>query len=729
MSLSFEPKILILISATISFILSWVIFQRSKKNKVNISFALFTFFIALWSLCFYFYFYPIIFSHLIWIKLVYLVAFFIIPPALYFLFSFPIRRVKSFLLPGIIYTICSLILTWFLFFTDLWVKEVIVYPLGPQTITGSVYFLYFLFVGILVVPAFYNLIRNYFSFKGVLKAQLKFILIGVFLFGIPTIIVDIVLPLISGNSRYFWLSPVFSIFIVISTTYAITRYRLMDIKLVITKGVIYLLSFIFIIALANLLLFLNIQLLTPIPTNIATFLILIIGILIFQPLFRFFERFASRYFYYTFYSYQAVLSGLAKKLTQVLELNKLSSLIINTLKNTIKLDKIVILLKNKNGGYDIQNNIGFKKERVISLVKDNFLATYLERTQMTLVYEELFSKINETIKREGGNKLKKLQTNMEKIEAALCLPLFMEETIIGMIILGNKVSGELYSKQDINLLTNLSDQASIAFQNAKLYSEVKGFSKKLEEEVEKATKELKKAYRELKKLDEAKSEFISIASHQLRTPLTAIKGYISMIHDRTYGVPPEKMEKPLRHIYISVERLIKLVSELLNISRIEAGKVKAEFEISSLEYIINSVITELKSLVKEKDLYLEFKKGKEPLPKISIDKEKMRQVILNVIDNAIRYTKEGGVTVKCKKKENTYQVKVSDTGEGMTKGEISDLFKSFSRGKAGKKGWVEGAGLGLYIAKKYVDMHKGKIWAKSQGKGKGSTFYIELPIQ
>lgn len=255
-----------------------------------------------------------------------------------------------------------------------------------------------------------------------------------------------------------------------------------------------------------------------------------------------------------------------------------------------------------------------------------------------------------------------------------------------------------------------------------------GFVKKTLAE-QKITQKLEKAYRELKKLDEAKSEFISIASHQLRTPLTAIKGYISMIHDRTYGVPPEKMEKPLRHIYISAERLIKLVSELLNISRIEAGKIKTELEISSLEDIINSVITELKSLVKEKDLYLEFKKGKEPLPKISIDKEKMRQVILNIIDNAIRYTKEGGITVRCKKKENTYQVKVSDTGEGMTKREISDLFKSFSRGKAGKKGWVEGAGLGLYIAKKYVDMHKGKIWAKSQGKGKGSSFYIELPIQ
>jgi len=237
------------------------------------------------------------------------------------------------------------------------------------------------------------------------------------------------------------------------------------------------------------------------------------------------------------------------------------------------------------------------------------------------------------------------------------------------------------------------------------------------------------AYAELKKLDVAKSEFISIASHQLRTPLTAIKGYISMILEKIYGEPPEKMEKPLKNIYASNERLIKLVNDILDVSRIEAGRLEMELEKSSLEEIIDSVIEELKEEAKKKDIYLKFEKLEKPLPKILIDRNKIRQAILNVVDNAIRYTEHGGVTVKIQNPKTKIQIIVSDTGVGMTKYELSKMFESFSRGAAGTRLYTEGVGLGLYIARRLIELHHGKIWAESKGKGKGSTFYIELPIK
>jgi len=319
---------------------------------------------------------------------------------------------------------------------------------------------------------------------------------------------------------------------------------------------------------------------------------------------------------------------------------------------------------------------------------------------------------------------------MKRIEAALCLPLFIEEKIVGMIVLGNKLSGEPYSAQDIELLTTLSNQASIALQNAKLYSEVKGFSKKLEIEVERATRELKDAYEELKKLDKAKSEFVSIASHQLRTPLTAIKGYISMILESSYGKIPEKITKPLKNVSLSNERLIKLVNDLLNVSRIEAGKMEMSLEKSSIEEIINSVIEELNNESKNKNIYLKYESSlKTSLPKILIDKEKMRQVIMNVIENGIRYTEKGGITIKIKKIDQNLQIIISDTGAGLTEYELEKMFESFSRGAAGTKLYTEGVGLGLYVARKFTEMHKGRIWAESKGKGKGSTFYIEIPIK
>ncbi|XOB40864.1 MAG: ATP-binding protein [Candidatus Nealsonbacteria bacterium] len=249
------------------------------------------------------------------------------------------------------------------------------------------------------------------------------------------------------------------------------------------------------------------------------------------------------------------------------------------------------------------------------------------------------------------------------------------------------------------------------------------------EQIERISKDLEKAYRELKKLDIAKSEFISIASHQLRTPLTAIKGYISLITDKTYGIFPSKMEKPLTNIYASVERLIKLVNDLLSISRIEAGKIKVEPEEFLLEELITDILEELRNLAKAKNLYIRLEKQEEPCNKVFLDVAKIRQVILNIVDNGIKYTQAGGITITYGQDKDLCKIEIKDTGAGMTKSEISMLFKTFSRGVAGQKTWTEGAGLGLYIAKQFTEMHNGKIWVKSAGNKKGSTFYIELPIK
>ena len=245
----------------------------------------------------------------------------------------------------------------------------------------------------------------------------------------------------------------------------------------------------------------------------------------------------------------------------------------------------------------------------------------------------------------------------------------------------------------------------------------------------KATQQLQAAYEDLKRLDRAKSEFISIASHQLRTPLAVIKGFISMVAGGTYGQIPRKAKKRMEDVYQSNERLIKLVDDLLSVSRIEAGKMELKPKRVSLEDIISSIVNELKPEAEEKALYLKWQKPKKPLPKISVDEDKVRQALFNVIDNAIRYTEEGGVTIELTSHNSSLLTKVSDTGVGLTKKELTYLFESFSRGKAGAQFWPEGIGLGLYITRRFLEMHNGKIWAESKGKGKGSTFFIELPVK
>jgi len=240
--------------------------------------------------------------------------------------------------------------------------------------------------------------------------------------------------------------------------------------------------------------------------------------------------------------------------------------------------------------------------------------------------------------------------------------------------------------------------------------------------------QLQEAYQQLQKLDSAKSEFMSIASHQLRTPLTVIKGYISMILDRTYGEPSKKIEDVLKKIFTSNERLIRLVNDLLNVSRIEMGKTEMECTVVSIESIVSGVIEELKFESKRKKIYLREEKPEQPLPHICIDADKIRQALLNVIDNALKYTRKGGVLVKISQLDSKVKIEVKDTGEGLTKDELGRLFNTFTRGSAGTRLFTEGVGLGLHIAKRFVEMNQGKIWAESEGPKKGSTFYIELPI-
>jgi len=715
------------INAILSIVFSGIIYFQNRKRRINRIFGLMGLSIAMWG-----------FSYgmwqlsqdeeiaLFWSRMLSLGATFI--PILFLDWVLTLldlqKEKRKILIFGYLLTFLFVIFS----FTPFYVRSVepeLNFPWWPKP--GVLYHFY-IFLGYLGLMGYgLNLLyKTYKTVSGYKHEQIKYVLIGT-LIGI------------GGGATNFLLwygipFPPYGTFLVplypFILGYAMSRYRLMDIRFVLGRGAVYISSLITTVALAFLLMFLNNRFFGAIPFNVSGPLILVISILLFQPILRFYEKLASRYFYYTFYSYQTVLTDLGRGLTRFLDLDQLSSLIVSTLMNTMKLDRTVVLLREPGDGeYIIQRNIGFKEENGISLVKDNFLTIWLEKAQKPLVYEEISLIIRDTTGKEERERLERLQGNMKRIEAALCLPLFIEEKIVGMIVLGNKLSGEPYSTQDIELLTTLSNQASIALQNAKSYSEVKGFSKKLEKEVEKATVELREAYEELKKLDRAKSEFISIASHQLRTPLTAVKGYISMMLEKTYGVPPEQMEKPLKNIYLSNERLIKLVNDLLNISRIEAGRMEMQIEKTSLEEIITSVVEELKNSAKEKNIYLKWEKPEKPLPKISVDKEKIRQAIMNVIDNAIRYTEKGGVTIKCKMQNAKCKIEVKDTGTGLTKYELSKMFESFSRGAAGTRLYTEGVGLGLYVAKKFVEMHNGKIWAESKGKGKGSTFYIELPIK
>ncbi len=255
---------------------------------------------------------------------------------------------------------------------------------------------------------------------------------------------------------------------------------------------------------------------------------------------------------------------------------------------------------------------------------------------------------------------------------------------------------------------------------------------RLREEIERLADNLKKANAELKKLDQLKSEFLSLASHQLRTPLSIIKGYISMIQEGSFGQIPDKAREVLRKVYFSNERMINLVSDFLNISRIESGRMRYDFEPARIEDVIENVVGEFQEAAHDKKIDLMWERPGTPLPEAMLDKEKFHQVIMNLVDNALRYTQVGFIKIKVepdRAKDGHILVSVRDSGVGMTPEEIDQTFKRFSRGAGGSKVNTGGLGLGLYLAKRIVNDHGGEIWAESKGRGQGSTFLIRLPAQ
>jgi len=246
---------------------------------------------------------------------------------------------------------------------------------------------------------------------------------------------------------------------------------------------------------------------------------------------------------------------------------------------------------------------------------------------------------------------------------------------------------------------------------------------------------------ELRQLDRAKSEFISIASHQLRTPLTSIKGYSSLLIEGTYGELGDLQKEVVEKIFISNERLIHLVEDLLNISRIEAGKLEFNFEYCDIVNIVEEVIATFEIVAKKKGLRLVYERPKKIIPKIKIDGVKIKEIISNMIDNAIKYTPKGEVVVRIKKayviherhgvmcQNEVVRVIVADTGIGIDHSELDLIFEKFSRGAQISRFNTEGIGLGMYVAKKVINVHKGRIWAESAGRGQGSRFVLELLVR
>lgn len=249
----------------------------------------------------------------------------------------------------------------------------------------------------------------------------------------------------------------------------------------------------------------------------------------------------------------------------------------------------------------------------------------------------------------------------------------------------------------------------------------------------KTREELAVANEKLKELDKAKSEFVSIAAHELRTPVTGVKGYTSMILEGTFGQVPEKIKTALEKIFTASNRNIHLITTFLTVSRIERGKMEYVFEKADFKKIVTSVFDEFNVIngqeKKKLDLSLEIAENEDYT--LNLDQERIREVIYNIVDNARKYTSKGFIKVSlCKNQDKSRVIlKTQDSGAGLSKESLEKLFKKFSQTGSNQTVSLIGLGLGLFVAKEIIKVHGGEIRAESEGEGKGSTFYVELPYE
>lgn len=230
-----------------------------------------------------------------------------------------------------------------------------------------------------------------------------------------------------------------------------------------------------------------------------------------------------------------------------------------------------------------------------------------------------------------------------------------------------------------------------------------------------------------KLIESLKTEFVSIAAHQLRTPLSAIKWTTSMILDGDVGTINSEQKDFLEKIYESNERMVHLINDLLNVSRIEEGRFLYKQEPSQMEDLVKALISSSEELLNMKKIKFELETPETLLPKVYVDKEKISIVIQNLLENAVKYTQErGSIKISLKKTNSSILFKIKDSGVGIPKSQQNRMFSKFFRAENVVRMETEGTGLGLYTSKNIVEAHKGRIWFESE-ENKGTTFFVEIP--
>jgi signal transduction histidine kinase len=284
---------------------------------------------------------------------------------------------------------------------------------------------------------------------------------------------------------------------------------------------------------------------------------------------------------------------------------------------------------------------------------------------------------------------------------------------------------------DLVILRDMTERKQAEAEIKQLYEQVKAFNVELEDRIKERTRELEKAVKEAEAANQAKSEFLSGMSHELRTPLTAVIGFSQILAEQYFGELNEKQAEYVRDILESGEHLLSLINDILDLAKVEAGKAELELSRFNMKELLENSLVMIKEKTSKHSISLEARISP-ALDNLTItaDQRRLKQVMFNLLSNAAKFTPDQGrITVEARRKGAELIVSVADTGIGIDPKAQEKIFDEFYQAHVGPTDKTPGTGLGLPLSKSFIEMHGGRIWVESEGKGKGSRFIFSLPLR
>jgi signal transduction histidine kinase len=484
---------------------------------------------------------------------------------------------------------------------------------------------------------------------------------------------------------------------------SIVRYRLFDVNVAVKKGAVYLLVWgVLTSVLVAAESYANWDQVNPL------WVILPLGFvmtMLVSPVGQRLEESIERVMFSRRRGCYETLLDLSKRMGAILDFGRLMETLVHGLVRGVPLTHCVLTIYDaQRSAFVVYREDASVGERsVVAPIRiDSRIVQWLNQTGRVLVKEE--AKLNPEI----AAYFEAAENELDAIKAALIVPLKIEGKLTGILLVGEKLSGDIFDDQELEVLAVLANQVAISLENARLYEE------------------LSETNAELMQASRLKSQFLASMSHELRTPLNSIIGFSKVLLNRFDGELTERQEMYIRSVHNSGAHLLQLINGILDFSRIEAGKLEMISEEVDLHELIDECIESSMPLARGKQMKVEKNVPLE-LPPLSGDRTKIKQILLNLLSNAIKFTGQGRVLVSVVPEPDAIRVSIADTGIGIREDDLSRLFEPFQQLDNPVVRSAGGTGLGLAITKKFVELHGGRVWAESR-ENQGSTFHFTLPL-